>query len=214
MHVFPADMIDVEPLLVGLAEQGLIQRYEVNGARYISIPNFLKHQRPHQNEHPSQIPAFHEEPKLSTKVQSACDQGAKHSALNPSSLNPESCFLNPLPTVESARARTATRLPENFSLTPERRLVAEAEKLPADRVFAKFCDHWRSASGARARKVDWDATWRNWCRNETDRNGASNGTGKSSSQPRISALERQRRATEAWLAEGEASGGGGVVIDG
>lgn len=40
----------------------------------------------------------------------------------------------------------------------------------------------------------------------------SNGTSKPSSQPRISAVERSRRATEAWL-EGETSSGGGVVID-
>lgn len=65
--------------------------------------------------------------------------------------------------------RPATRLPEDFELTPERRLVAEAERLPADRTFAKFCDYWQSASGAKARKLDWDATWRNWCRTERDR---------------------------------------------
>lgn len=63
----------------------------------------------------------------------------------------------------------AGRLPDDFSLTPERRVVAEAERLPAERTFAKFCDYWRSASGERARKLDWDATWRNWCRTEADR---------------------------------------------
>lgn len=73
-----------------------------------------------------------------------------------------------------AARSTATRLPEDFSLTPERRIVAEAETLPADRTFAKFCDYWRAASGAKARKHDWDATWRNWCRSERDRgSGAS-----------------------------------------
>jgi hypothetical protein len=65
--------------------------------------------------------------------------------------------------------RRASRLPTDFTLTSERRLVAEAEKLPAERTFAKFCDHWRAASGAKARKHDWDATWRNWCRTEVDR---------------------------------------------
>lgn len=71
---------------------------------------------------------------------------------------------------ESARQRAAraTRIPEDFELTPERRIVAEAETLPADRTFAQFVDHWRSASGSKARKVDWDATWRNWCRREAD----------------------------------------------
>lgn len=75
--------------------------------------------------------------------------------------------------------KRGSRFPEDFTLTEERRLVAEAERLPAERTFAKFSDYWRAASGAKARKIDWDATWRNWCRTEADRkpgakpNGAS-----------------------------------------
>lgn len=30
--------------------------------------------------------------------------------------------------------------------------------------LAKFLDYWRSVPGAKGRKVDWDATWRNWMR--------------------------------------------------
>lgn len=37
-----------------------------------------------------------------------------------------------------------------------------------------FIDYWRGASGAKARKRDWTATWRNWMRkaqqNAEDRN--------------------------------------------
>lgn len=81
---------------------------------------------------------------------------------------------------EQNRADRASRLPTDFSLTQERRLVAEAERLPAERTFAKFCDYWRAASGAKARKIDWEATWRNWCRTEADRKPAPkpNGAGK------------------------------------
>lgn len=68
-----------------------------------------------------------------------------------------------------AKTARASRLPDDFELTPERRRVAEAEHLDPERVFAKFCDYWRAESGARARKLDWDATWRNWCRTESDR---------------------------------------------
>lgn len=100
----------------------------------------------------------------------------------------------------STRSRApATHLPDDFELTSERRAVAEAEKLPAERTFAKFCNHWRSASGQRARKRDWDATWRNWCMTEIDRNGAGNGTRRVNAEPRISALERVRRANAAAL---------------
>lgn len=30
---------------------------------------------------------------------------------------------------------------------------------------AKFADYWHGKSGKDATKVDWEATWRNWCRN-------------------------------------------------
>lgn len=56
--------------------------------------------------------------------------------------------------------------------------------LPADPGFAgathatlaRFRDYWTAQAGARGRMVDWDATWRNWCRrdaeNRTTRPGA------------------------------------------
>lgn len=66
------------------------------------------------------------------------------------------------------RSAPARRLPEDFELTPERRAMAETEKADPDREFAAFTDYWRGASGAKARKHDWDGTWRNWCRRATD----------------------------------------------
>ena len=33
-------------------------------------------------------------------------------------------------------------------------------------VGEKFKDHWRAAPGSRGVKLDWQATWRNWVRNE------------------------------------------------
>lgn len=74
--------------------------------------------------------------------------------------------------------RLATRIPDDFSLTEDRRAVAAAERIDADRTFAKFCDHWRAASGQNSRKVDWDATWRNWCRREADNHRPQNGSPK------------------------------------
>ena len=55
-EVFPYDSINVETQLRALVSVGLIVRYEVAGERYISIPTFLRHQKPHRNEAPSCIP--------------------------------------------------------------------------------------------------------------------------------------------------------------
>lgn len=64
--------------------------------------------------------------------------------------------------------RRATRLPDDFRLTEERKAPALADGLDPQRTFDKFCDYWRAIGGARGRKLDWDATWRNWCRTEAD----------------------------------------------
>ena len=72
-----------------------------------------------------------------------------------------------------ATRSTATRLSENWELSPESRRFCEAENLDPEQTLAKFRDYWLSASGAKARKMDWAATWRNWCRSEGDRGGRS-----------------------------------------
>jgi hypothetical protein len=39
----------------------------------------------------------------------------------------------------------------------------------AQKVAECFRDHWLSKAGKDARKVDWSATWRNWCREDKSR---------------------------------------------
>jgi hypothetical protein len=57
VDVFPYDKeLDVDGLLTRLHDAGFITRYVVDGARYIEIVNFLKHQRPHLREAGSVIP--------------------------------------------------------------------------------------------------------------------------------------------------------------
>lgn len=56
-EVFPyRDGIDMESMLNWLQGEGFIARYAVDGKRFIQILNFSKHQNPHKNEAPSEIP--------------------------------------------------------------------------------------------------------------------------------------------------------------
>lgn len=57
MELFPADSMDVEPLLQGLADRGFIRRYSVDDHSFIQVVNWQKHQNPHFREQPSVIPA-------------------------------------------------------------------------------------------------------------------------------------------------------------
>ncbi|EJC77677.1 HTH domain-containing protein [Rhizobium leguminosarum bv. trifolii WSM2012] len=76
-----------------------------------------------------------------------------------------------------------TRIPDDFQ--PD---LAEALKLglttdEASLEADAFRDHWRSKPGAEGRKLDWPATWRNWCRSEWKfRQRRSNGKGSNPKQ--------------------------------
>jgi hypothetical protein len=56
-ELFPyRDGLDMDALLNWLQAEGFIRRYAVCGKRYILVLEFVKHQNPHKNEAPSEIP--------------------------------------------------------------------------------------------------------------------------------------------------------------
>lgn len=57
MQTLPVDAVDPAIVLAELNAAGLIHRYVVGGKRYISIPGFVKHQKPHPKEPASIHPA-------------------------------------------------------------------------------------------------------------------------------------------------------------
>lgn len=59
-----------------------------------------------------------------------------------------------------SRDARASRLPEDWSPLPEIEISPEVEA----RERPRFADYWRAQPGAKGRKLDWQATWRNWCR--------------------------------------------------
>lgn len=66
---------------------------------------------------------------------------------------------------KGAETARGSRIPENWSPVPD--YDPEAFGLNRDQHDAeltKFLDYWRSVPGAKGRKVDWPATWRNWMR--------------------------------------------------
>jgi hypothetical protein len=82
--------------------------------------------------------------------------------------------IAPAAAPETKREKSkAHRLPDDWQ--PDRDAAVKAG-LPAgriDRTAEKFRDYWLAQGGEKGRKVDWLATWRNWCRNEADRLPAS-----------------------------------------
>lgn len=63
-------------------------------------------------------------------------------------------------------SKSGTRLPKDWTPSPEladwTRREAPAAANPTE--LETFRDYWTAQPGARGRKLDWDATWRNWAR--------------------------------------------------
>lgn len=95
-ETFPyRDGLDIDRILNWLEAERFIIRYEVSGKRYIQVLNFAKHQNPHKNEIPSEIPPPEQSegvPKKSVHVPSESEA----LGLIPDSLNliPDSPLLD------------------------------------------------------------------------------------------------------------------------
>ena len=69
------------------------------------------------------------------------------------------------PSPSGRSPQRATRLDPDWRPEPEHDLVAAAGgQTVARREWAKFCDYWAAKPGKDGRKLDWQATWRNWLR--------------------------------------------------
>jgi hypothetical protein len=183
-ELLPYDAIDVDPLLEELSRWGFILRYEVNGERFIQVLKFNEHQAPHVREAASTIPSpgstgVDTMPAQDKEGASTNLGSAQASPRSPDFLNPESPLLNPEPKAEAPQRRstdaTATRLPADWSADDADIEFCKANRpdLVPSEVADRFRDYWIAQPGAKGRKTDWPATWRNWVRNEKQQARAS-----------------------------------------
>lgn len=83
---------------------------------------------------------------------------------------PETTSLEPQSTTHipgrETRAR-GIRIPTGWAPSDELITAMRVQGIPdplARRELLKFRDYWAAQPGAKGRKADWDATWRNWLR--------------------------------------------------
>lgn len=67
-----------------------------------------------------------------------------------------------------------TRLPEGWQLPEDWRewCAKHRPDLDPQATAEAFSDYWHAKPGKDASKLDWFATWRNWCRNQRQRPGS------------------------------------------
>jgi hypothetical protein len=84
-------------------------------------------------------------------------------------------------------AKRGSRLAIDWTPTPlPQDMRGQVLAMPAgwvERELSKFRDYWAAKPGAGGRKLDWDATWRNWLRKaiEDERRQGNRGSGRPAS---------------------------------
>jgi len=182
--------IDINGYLTELSRLGFIQRYKGDGINTIQIINFEKHQNPHHTEKESDLKEFSiESYSCDLTVKDTLNNGytpADSLLLIPDSLIPDSLIPDSLipdsintdsliPDIgakKNAPKQTGKALDKNWVLPKAwgEWALLERPEFNADdirKIADIFKDHWLSNSNqAKSKKADWEATWRNWVRNQ------------------------------------------------
>lgn len=100
------------------------------------------------------------------------------------------------PSPKTAQAKrpspTGSRIPDDYRPDLAAAMELGLSRARAESEAAKFCDYWRGVAGARGRKADWPATWRNWARRAAD-----------DAPPRAGPLQRPMRAADVLMRDVE-----------
>lgn len=135
---------EVDAWVDELEDARLVQRYEVDEASYLIVPGFTEHQKINRPS-PSKLP----DPSWFVTEGSSRDQGAMDDGTGEG---------------EASSGRRATRIPEEFDVTPEMVVWVERECPSVNwrHHSQRFVNYWKAASGRNAVKHDWPRTWQNW----------------------------------------------------
>ncbi len=128
MRLFPCDEFNAEQAMDDLQSSGFILRYAADGAQYVQILAWHKHQRPHYKEGPSTIPPPQNYPILGSTEADLYDRPqnpgltqGEHRVLPPM-IDPKTQGFTPYDRPQnpgSARSDTGYRIPDTGYLMPD-----------------------------------------------------------------------------------------------
>lgn len=174
MRLLPGDTGDVAAMLSELEGVGLVQSYSVDGKRYGAIANFRKFQRPQKPNAIHPLPEnIAEYVCLSATVPDPVEDQSRTVPVIPPQMEDggwkgkgTTVAIAPVVERSPAVAKGGHALPEGWSPDPDDFLKA-LDLIGPERAateLEKFSDYWRAVPGAKGRKLDWSATYRNWIR--------------------------------------------------
>ncbi len=180
--------------LMRLQTADLIERYEVDGRRYLHIKTWDRHQRINRPS-PGRYPlpttpnaVIHDtltEDSVSPhdilsagsgiREQGNRDQGAGGAGGNAPStdlaLVVDTTASADAPATSTPKTRRGSRLPDGWTPTRSDANLNAEQAYDAQWLtdqLDRFRDYWAGVTGAKGTKLDWDATWRNWIRRSGD----------------------------------------------
>lgn len=155
---------DIARWMAACHDSGLILVYGANGKQYLEVCDFNQRTRT-DSKYPAPPSSANTCPQMPANarlgvcvVGGVCEDVVEQVA--PPSATPAA---DPKP-----KAKNGSRLPEGWTLPPEWAAWARAKRpdLNIQEQGEKFADFFHAAPGVKGRKTDWQATWRNWIRNE------------------------------------------------
>lgn len=197
----------VETLLSELVAADKVRRYEIDGRQYGAIRKFTQWQRPKSPKSWHPIPEHFRtyvgssgeispiggnetpsSPLSSEKPPQRKEEGGRR--------DEEEGLEEPSPASTAPRKRGADdrghRLPDDWAPDDDLKALAAGLGLDVGRVLAEFRDYWRAVPGAKGRKLDWPATFRNRCRELAERKGGRPPPGGAKSPTVAQALDDYR----------------------
>ena len=168
MRYLPADDVAIDALCSEIIEAGLVKLY---GDGYAYIPAFHAHQHINPRESASQLPEPPASDAQATRKPRVSDaSGTREPRDSDAQVGREGKGKEVLDAAQGAARTRGYRLPNDWvlpkpwgewALEEFKTWTPDVVRVEAD----KFRDFWCAKAGREAVKLDWQATWRNWCRN-------------------------------------------------
>lgn len=157
-ELLPFDSQDIEPLLRELSDKGFILRYQVDGASYIQISQFKKHQSPHYSEKASVIkPPSHQD----TKVHEECkttgtlsEDSEKTDAIKMVSQPPDSLIPDSKPSGSASDLTTVSETHADALLQNEKN-KEKPKPTRAGIIASELRKRGIDTSSVREEVIDW-----------------------------------------------------------
>jgi len=182
--------------LDALTAAGLVNRYTVDGRRFLHITTWRSHQkidRPANPRYPSPTCENAEiRDALATPSRHPIEGSSPGTGEQGNRGTGEQGNDDSLRSSSPSAAKRGTRLPSDWQPSNElvdqmRRECPAVDLRSEHRVFA---DHWASQPGQKGVKTDWAATWRNWMRRANPPNSVRAGPGRrSTTDDRVAAVQ-------------------------